>query len=198
MAAGCLSTRCCSRRCCWRLRFCPCRARPAGRAASRRLAAWLAALAIAVAAFGAHDRWRAGLEHAARSDLTPGGLATLGIALLLFIAWTMILAGEGERRWRASYPAYFDAAWKQGLQLMFSGLFVGVFWLILNLGAELFALVGIDGLRRLIAEAEFAIPASALALSAGLHLSDVRPGIIQGLRSLLLTLLSWLLPCLCC
>ncbi|WP_225548097.1 DUF4153 domain-containing protein [Chromobacterium violaceum] len=161
-----------------------------------RLAAWLAALAIAVAAFGAHDRWRAGLEHAARSDLTPGALATLGIALLLFIAWTMILAGEGERRWRASYPAYFDAAWKLGLQLMFSGLFVGVFWLILNLGAELFALVGIDGLRRLIAEAEFAIPASALALSAGLHLSDVRPGIIQGLRSLLLTLLSWLLPLL--
>ncbi|MDE1712916.1 DUF4153 domain-containing protein, partial (plasmid) [Chromobacterium amazonense] len=107
-----------------------------------------------------------------------------------------LLRMEGERRWRASYPAYFDTAWKLGLQLMFSGLFVGVFWLILNLGAELFALVGMDGLRRLIGEAEFAIPASTLALSAGLHLSDARPGIIQGLRSLLLTLLSWLLPLL--
>ncbi|AOZ51833.1 hypothetical protein BKX93_18745 [Chromobacterium vaccinii] len=161
-----------------------------------RLAAWLAGLALAVAVVGAHDRWRVGLEHAARSDLMPGALAMLGVSLLLFIAWPLILAGESERRWRASYPAYFDTAWKLGLQLMFSGLFVGVFWLILNLGAELFALVGIGGLRRLIGEAEFAIPASTLALSAGLHLSDVRPGIIQGLRSLLLTLLSWLLPLL--
>ncbi len=161
-----------------------------------RLAAWLTGLALAVAAIGVHDRWRVGVEQAARADLMPGALAVLGVFLLLFIAWPLILAGEGERRWRASYPAYFDTAWKLGLQLMFSGLFVGVFWLILNLGAELFALVGMDGLRRLIGEAEFAIPASTLALSAGLHLSDARPGIIQGLRSLLLTLLSWLLPLL--
>ncbi|MGC0152553.1 hypothetical protein ACPRNU_08855 [Chromobacterium vaccinii] len=161
-----------------------------------RLAAWLAGLAVVVVAIGAHDRWRVGLEHAARAELMPDALTALGVALLLFIAWPLILAGESERRWRASYPAYFDAAWKLGLQLMLSGLFVGVFWLILQLGAGLFSLVGIDGLRRLIGEAEFAIPASTLALSAGLHLSDVRPGIIQGLRSLLLTLLSWLLPLL--
>ncbi|MEO9384365.1 DUF4153 domain-containing protein [Chromobacterium phragmitis] len=161
-----------------------------------RLAAWLAALAAVVAAVGAHDRWRAGLENIARPDLMPGASAVLGGGLLLFIAWPLILAGEGERRWRAAYPAYFDAAWKLGLQLALSSLFLGVFWLILFLGAELFSLVGINGLRQLIEQSEFAIPASTLALSAGLHLTDVRPGIIQGLRSLLLTLLSWLLPLL--
>lgn len=157
---------------------------------SSRLATWLAGMGLIIVAVAAHDRWRVGLEQ----DLMPGTLVMLGVPMLLFIAWSMILAGEGEGRWRASYPAYFDSAWKLGLQLMLSSLLLGVFWRTLALGAELLALAGIDGLLQMIGNAEFAIPASTLVLSVGLHLSDARPDIIQGLRSLLLSLLSWLLP----
>jgi hypothetical protein len=43
-------------------------------------------------------------------------------------------------------------------------------------------------------ESWFCIPVTALAFSIALHLTDVRPGIVRGIRSLLLVLMSWLLP----
>jgi len=73
-------------------------------------------------------------------------------------------------------------------------LFAGLFWLLLWLGAGLLDLIDVRFLHRLIEDAGFAYPATGVAVAAAIHLTDVRPGIISGMRSLIHIVLSWLLP----
>jgi hypothetical protein len=75
-------------------------------------------------------------------------------------------------------------------------VFVGVFWGFLELGAELFRLIQLDFFGRLIEHRWFSIPATALATAAAIHVTDVRAGLVRGTRTLVLVLLSWLLPLL--
>ncbi|MDP1587420.1 MAG: DUF4153 domain-containing protein, partial [Prosthecobacter sp.] len=51
-------------------------------------------------------------------------------------------------------------------------------------------------LKDLIEEAWFAIPVTAMALAVAIHHTDVRHSLVRGIRTLALTLLSWLLPLL--
>ncbi|MEH6665642.1 MAG: DUF4153 domain-containing protein [Brevundimonas sp.] len=115
-------------------------------------------------------------------------------AVMLFIAHHLILPADRARRWLAPYPAYFDTAWKAGVQLALSVAFTGAFWLLLFLGAGLFSVIGLDFLRDLIAEEWFSIPVTTLAFSAAVHLTDVKDGLIRGVRTVALMLLSWLMP----
>jgi hypothetical protein len=94
----------------------------------------------------------------------------------------------------ARYTTHFDVAWKLGVQVALATAFVGAFWLVLWLGSELFLLIKLDFFQRLIEHAWFAIPATALATAAALHVTDVRAGLVRGVRTLALVLLSWLLP----
>ena len=114
--------------------------------------------------------------------------------VMLFIAHHLILPADRARRWIAPYPAYFDTAWKAGVQLALSVAFTGAFWLLLFLGAGLFSVIGLDFLRDLIREAWFSIPVTTLAFSAAVHLTDVKDGLIRGVRTVALMLLSWLMP----
>jgi len=115
-------------------------------------------------------------------------------AAALFVGHHLIAAADAERKFIASYPAYFDAAWKNGVQLALSLAFVSVFWMVLGLGAALFNVIGIDFLQVLIGKPEFAIPATTLSFAAAVHITDVRVDLIRGIRTVGLTLLSWLLP----
>ena len=92
----------------------------------------------------------------------------------------------------AKYPTHFDVAWKMAVQLALSAAFVGAFWLLLWLGASLFALIKLDFFRKLIGHEWFAIPVTTLAASGALHLTDIRPALVRGARTLALTLLSWI------
>lgn len=112
----------------------------------------------------------------------------------LYIAHSLIVAGAGEQRRIASYPVYFDSAWKLLIQIQFSCLFVAASWLVLWLGASLFMLIKLNFLKDLLQESWFAIPATAFAFACAMHLTDVRPSIVRGIRSLLLVLFSWILP----
>ena len=112
----------------------------------------------------------------------------------LFIAQAPDHGGRCEHRIIARYDAYFDAAWKLGVQLALAALFVGVFWGVLWLGAGLFDLIELSFLSTLLQKAWFAIPASALATAAALHLTDERARLVAGIRAVALVLLSWLLP----
>ena len=115
-------------------------------------------------------------------------------AVMLFIAHHLILPADRARRWLAPYPAYFDTAWKAGVQLALSVAFTGAFWLLLFLGAGLFSVIGLDFLRDLTTEEWFSIPVTTLAFSAAVHLTDVKDGLIRGVRTVALMLLSWLMP----
>lgn len=124
----------------------------------------------------------------------PSASAWLSLATILFIAQSLIAASETDRRAVATYPTYFDISWKHGVQLVLALLFVGVFWGILRLSAELFRLIGIEFLAQVITRATFWIPATALAFGYAIDATDTRTTIVRGARTLTLFLLSWLLP----
>ena len=114
-------------------------------------------------------------------------------AAALFIAHHLIVPADRERKPIASFPAYFDAAWMAGVQLVLSIAFAGAFWLLLFLGAALFNIIGLSFLGDLIEQAWFSFPLTGLAFATAVHLTDVRDGLIRGVRTIALMLLSWLL-----
>lgn len=114
-------------------------------------------------------------------------------AAALFIGHHLILPADLERKRIAAFATYFDTAWKAGVQLALSVGFTGAFWILLFLGAALFEVIGLDFLQDLLAEEWFSIPVTFLMFSVAVHLTDVRDGLIRGVRSVVLMLLSWLL-----
>lgn len=165
------------------------------------LLSWTLIFSILLAGLAFHDVWRSsGLD----LELNPADLSkktTFPSVLLLifsmaamFIAHSLLLASAQDQRRIASYPTHFEIAWKLLIQIKFSVLFVGALWLVLQLGAELFMLVKLSLLRDLLKESWFAIPVTAFAFSCAMHITDVRPAIVRGIRSLLLVLMSWILP----
>jgi Domain of unknown function (DUF4153) len=124
----------------------------------------------------------------------PSVLLVFFTATICFISHALINAANTDGKQIASYSTYFDSAWKLWVQLKFSYLFLGAFWLILYLGANLFLLIKLDFLHKALQEAWFVIPVCMTALSFALHLTDVRPAIVNSIRNLLLVLLSWILP----
>ncbi|MGB9109777.1 MAG: DUF4153 domain-containing protein, partial [Telluria sp.] len=175
----------------------------------RQLLLWGGAALLVLVGLGCHDAWRvadlplpphgqdnvryAALPGQARSLYPSAPLVAFAMAGF-FIAHTLVLSAVRDRRRIAAYATYFDSAWKLGVQLAFSALFTGVSWLVLVLGAQLFELVKLTFLTELIRKEWFAIPVSAFAFACAMHLTDVRPAIVRGIRGLLLVLLSWLLP----
>lgn len=160
----------------------------------RRLILWLAPIAGVVAFVAAHAEWRG--QGVAGANSYDVGFALTLMAPLLFIVWSLVLASERDRRWPAAYASYFENAWKLAVQLLFAAVFAGAFWLVMGLGVGLFMMLKIRLLFDLIRHDWFWLPATTLVVAGGLHLTDVRPGIVNGIRNLLLTMLSWLLPLL--
>jgi hypothetical protein len=80
------------------------------------------------------------------------------------------------------------------VQLALALGFTGIFWGLLYLGTQLFELVKLDFLSRLIEHRWFSIPVTTGVFAYALHVTDVRVALVRGIRTLSLTLLSWLLP----
>jgi hypothetical protein len=165
-----------------------------GHLAWRRIAQWVGGAAVVVVLLGVYDGWRRGAAAAAVAVLPPSILLGLHLAAALFIGHVLVATASAERRRIASYPGYFDGAWKLAVQLVFSAGFTLATWLVLNLGSALFGLIGITLLGKLLHQAAFNIPVLAFAFSCAMHVTDVRPAIVRGIRGLLLVLLSWLAP----
>jgi hypothetical protein len=155
---------------------------------------WTTAVVVLVGAAAWYGIWRAPFEWNGTPKIAPDPLLFVMTFGWLFIAHALVAGGDQDRRFIADYRTHFDVAWKLGLQAALSGVFVGVFWGVLYLGAALFNLIGIDAIEKLIEHRWFAIPATALSFSAAVHLTDVRAGLVRGTRTLVLVLLSWLLP----
>jgi hypothetical protein len=163
----------------------------------RTMIVWAVAATAICGALAAYDIARDpvalfGMVHFARTQAGIGTMLALGTSL--FIVHTLVVAGETDRRVFATYPTYFDVSWKHGVQFMLAALFVGVLWGLLFLGSGLFQLIHIDFFARLIRQPNFYFPVTSLATACALHVTDVRAGLVRGTRTLLLVLLSWLLP----
>jgi hypothetical protein len=161
----------------------------------RTFAIWIAAAAVIVPALGAYDVFHDPVGSPfARPPRVPSVPLWFAVAAGLFIAHALVASGDEDRAFIARYPRYFDVAWKQAVQVGLAAVFVGALWVLLYLGAALFRLIEIRFLEELLQKPWFGIPASTLAVALALHVTDVQAGIVQGVRTLKLTLLSWLLP----
>ncbi|MDO8295839.1 MAG: DUF4153 domain-containing protein [Caulobacter sp.] len=159
----------------------------------RTLVIWTLVAATGLAALGAHD-----IDRRAAHEVVEwiSGEAMVFLAACLFIAHHLVAGAEADRKVIARFAVYFDLAWKHGVQLVMAAGFVGVFWIVLFLGGALFKLIGIEFVEELIRKTWFAFPATTTMFAAAVQLTDVRHALIRGVRTVALTLLSWLLPVL--
>ncbi|HEX8613974.1 MAG TPA: DUF4153 domain-containing protein [Telluria sp.] len=164
----------------------------------RLLALWCALAASALAGIGLHAAWREtrliGVPSPVQEWPNMLPLVCFFSVVILFIAHSLVLAAAQDQRRLASYATHFDIAWKLFIQLVFSAFFTGTLHLAMWLGASLFELVKISFLSELMKSPLFVSPLLCCAFACALHLTDVRPAIVHGIRNLLLVLMSWLLP----
>jgi len=171
-----------------------------GHIPGRSLLRWLLPAALVLALLGFYDIWRSLGAPDWRYGVTPDGARYPSPELWVhalagfFIAHSMVTAAALDGRRIASYRSYFESSWKLLIQVAFAAAFTGLSWLVLVLGAALFHLITLDFLRDMLDEPWFAIPVTTFAFAYALHITDVRPAIVRGIRSLLMVLLSWILP----
>ena len=162
-----------------------------GRLSIKALAIWGVIAAVVLALLGWHDAAQQVRDYFYPPYLRFPVFAFAAAAL--FIAHHLIVPAVASRRWIADFDDYFDTAWKAGVQLALSLGFTGAFWLLLFLGAALFRVISLDFLSDLIGEEWFSIPVTCLVFATAVQLTDVRGGLIRGVRTVALMLLSWLL-----
>jgi len=164
------------------------------------LIGWTVATAMIAAVLAGYEAWRS-LGSPQTFYNVNNGLTFMSplfalIAAVLFIGSHLLEGSEIDRRIVAAYPNYFEPAWKNGVQIVLAVLFTSAFWGLLFLGAALFTLIHISLLSNVIKEPSFYWPATTAAFAAAVHLTDVRVGLVRGVRTVALTLLSWLTPLL--
>jgi hypothetical protein len=162
-----------------------------GRLSVKALAIWGVVAAAVLALLGWHDAAQQASDYFRPPYLRFPVVAFSAAAL--FIAHHLIVPAAASRRWIADFDDYFDTAWKAGVQLALSLGFTGAFWLLLFLGAALFHVIGLSFLSDLIGQEWFSIPVTCLVFAIAVQLTDVRSGLIRGVRTVALMLLSWLL-----
>ena len=162
-----------------------------GRLPIRALVVWGVIASAILMLLGWHDAAQQTREHFYPPYLRFPVIAFAAAAL--FIAHHLIVPAVASRRWIADFDDYFDTAWKAGVQLGLSLGFTGAFWLLLFLGAALFRVIGLSFLSDLVGEEWFSIPVTCLVFAVAVQLTDVRSGLIRGVRTVALMLLSWLL-----
>lgn len=153
------------------------------------LALWIVGIVVLIAGVA----WHAVARESGPFPESPVALFYL-LPPVLFIAYHLVAASDTDGRVPAHYRSYFDIAWKNGVQLVLSLAFLGTFWLLMYLGASLFGLIKIDVFGEIIQERWFIYPVSAVVFALAVHVTDVRIGLINGIRAVALVLLSWLLP----
>jgi hypothetical protein len=171
-----------------------------GHLAPRQAVAWLLAALAVLLVLALHDVWRGANSYPFLSNwdnkpvFSPSMLLVVFGCVFFFIAHALVLAGAQDCKRIASYNTYFEVAWKLAIQLLFSAFFVGALFLVLYMGANLFMLVKLRFLHELLEESWFNVPVICTAFSCAMHVTDVRPSIVRGIRTLLLVLMSWILP----
>jgi len=123
----------------------------------------------------------------------------LGLGLLSFMIVPLVSAwrshgqtGLALGRW--DYATLFEHAWRNAVITVQAGVLTGLLWIVLQLGAQLFRLIGVDWPHDVLEEAWFAMPVTALSIALGMRAGLKRAAFVITLRNHWLTLTAWLLP----
>lgn len=159
----------------------------------RTLGRLLAAVGLILFATAAYVGW----VNAPLGDLRPAVQGSVCFyTTLAVVAWFVALPflrlGLRGTLTAPGYVALFDEAWRLAITLAFAQLFVQVFWILLVLFMALFDGIHVDWPRRVISKPSFYYPATCVAASFAIGLTEVRPEMFRALRQLLLALLRWL------
>ncbi|MFM9935564.1 MAG: DUF4153 domain-containing protein, partial [Novosphingobium sp.] len=166
-----------------------------GRMRWKRLATYLAAAITALVLLTIYDVTRDPIESGGlipRIWPSPGLIFLAGIAL--FIVNQLLEFRETGHRFYSHYALHFEESWMRAFQFVLSLVFTLLVWGVLELGAALFDLIHIGAFGRMLEHNWFRCPVLAAAFAASVHITDVRPALLRGMRNLGLTLLAWLLP----
>ena len=166
-----------------------------GRMRTKRLVIYLAAATVALVLLTIYDVTRDPFEDYSKLPRiwpSPGLIFCAGIAL--FIVNQLLEFRETGHRFYSHYALHFEESWMRAFQFVLSLAFTGLVWGVLELGAALFDLIHISAFGKLLEHNWFRCPVTAMAFAASVHITDVRPALLRGMRNLGLTLLAWLLP----
>lgn len=121
---------------------------------------------------------------------------TVAIAAPLFQAWGDAGMPRPPRLVQLSYPSLHDRAWMNVVLWFACWLFTGVFWLLVYLIGQLFALIGIDAIKDLMRESWFGMTLTGAAFGAAAGLIRDRERILITLQTVVRRVLSVLAPIL--
>jgi hypothetical protein len=158
------------------------------------LVLWTGGAGLIAAFLMGYAVWRdTGAAALGRQGILPFGLVA---AAALFIGAHLLEASEQDRRVLACYPSYFEPGWKHAVQGALAVTFTAAFWALLYLGADLFEALGVKVVSTALRQPWFYWPATTAAFACAVHLTDVRAGLVRGVRLVVLALLGWLTPVL--
>lgn len=165
-----------------------------GRMRARRLAIYLAAITAALILLTFYDILRDPFESGVEPRIWPSGGLILCAGIALFIVNQLLEFRETGQRFFTHYALHFEESWMRGFQFVLSLGFTLLVWGVLLLGAALFDLIHVTWFGEMLEHNWFRCPVLGLAFAASVHITDVRPALLRGMRNLGLTLLAWLLP----
>ncbi len=170
-----------------------------GRIRPKVLWLWIAVAVFSLAGLGLYRHWSLVTGIAVPEDMV--GIWEMSIIFgwapvwsALYILHHLIEGCDTARNLKPNYALLFDRSWRRAFQLSISISFAGTLFGLLFLGGAMFKLVGVSFLMDLMTSDWFTGPLWFGAFAAAVHLTDVRPALIQGVRTVMLTLKAWLLP----
>ncbi len=166
-----------------------------GRMRAKRLALYLVAASAVLVLLTWYDITRDPTgDGSLVPRIWPSGSLIFLAGIGLFITNQLLEFRETGQRFYTHYSLHFEESWMRAFQFVLSLGFTLLVWGVLQLGAALFDLINIDAFRRLLENNWFRCPVTATAFAASVHITDIRPALLRGMRNLGLTLLAWLLP----
>ncbi|RUR53200.1 DUF4153 domain-containing protein [Vreelandella populi] len=128
----------------------------------------------------------------ARHQFTFAFCVAVGVAL--FILALFFRSSAVSRTWPTTYSPLLNYSWEFVLTLAQLALFIGVFWVLLWLGAALFAAIGLGFFETLFSEPVFIYPVTWLVIGLTLMMIRNRFRLIQSVRQMSEALIKALLP----
>lgn len=129
----------------------------------------------------------------ASAVLLPFGITQTA---LLFILLPFLQSHLLNQRWQLSYPQLFSLAWQNAITLLLTLVFVGLSWLVLQLGASLFALIELTLLQELLRKKAVVYLLTGLMVGLGILLGRTQHNAINVLRNIVFAMFKGLLPLL--